>query len=403
MDMIDLESDTDEGLFAPTFALNGNGNGNGNGNKKDVSSSDAEDESSSDDDLLALRKRRRGNDGGAIKEAPQKRKEMAPLTQTDSEEESEEDDDEEDEEEETEESSSDFTTGDYTPPPYHDRPLTVKQFNKNKKIETILAHRPMKDDPNENEYLCKFLARSYHHVEWVDPGVIRIRFSAAKLDNYITKFVPETHGKKDAKKLAKTEEELEAEERERTGEYFDRSLLDAERIVAKGQDDSGEWHFLVKWEGTSYGDATWERADFIKSTLGLDVLIARFNERQVSSAAPNNYARQKMTPELLDNITASIRGSTFMNGCKLRDYQEKGVSWLTHNWIVKKNCILGDEMGLGKTVQVLIFFESLRRLQGIRGPFLVCAPLATLGHWHREAALWTDMNVISYLGILPFG
>ena len=32
------------------------------------------------------------------------------------------------------------------------------------------------------------------------------------------------------------------------------------------------------------------------------------------------------------------------------------------------------------------------------GPFLVVAPLSTLGHWQREFRAWTDLNVIVYHG-----
>lgn len=35
---------------------------------------------------------------------------------------------------------------------------------------------------------------------------------------------------------------------------------------------------------------------------------------------------------------------------------------------------------------------------GIKGPFLVIAPLSTIGNWQREAESWTDFNVIVYHG-----
>jgi chromodomain-helicase-DNA-binding protein 7 len=53
-------------------------------------------------------------------------------------------------------------------------------------------------------------------------------------------------------------------------------------------------------------------------------------------------------------------------------------------------------MGLGKTVQTMSVLEHLRTRCGTRGPFLVVAPLSTLGHWKREADEWTDMNAIYY-------
>lgn len=47
--------------------------------------------------------------------------------------------------------------------------------------------------------------------------------------------------------------------------------------------------------------------------------------------------------------------------------------------------------GLGKTAQSLATLEFQRQLLGIPGPFLVVAPLTTLGHWKRELETWTPM------------
>ena len=32
----------------------------------------------------------------------------------------------------------------------------------------------------------------------------------------------------------------------------------------------------------------------------------------------------------------------------------------------------------------------------LRGPFLIVAPLSTMGHWRREFENWTDANVCFY-------
>lgn len=49
------------------------------------------------------------------------------------------------------------------------------------------------------------------------------------------------------------------------------------------------------------------------------------------------------------------------------------------------------QMGLGKTAQSIAVLEYQRQVLGIRGPFLVVAPLTTLGHWSREIETWTGM------------
>lgn len=54
-------------------------------------------------------------------------------------------------------------------------------------------------------------------------------------------------------------------------------------------------------------------------------------------------------------------------------------------------------MGLGKTVQSIAFLQAVYDY-GIHGPFLVIAPLSTIGNWIREFDTWTDLNVIVYHG-----
>lgn len=52
------------------------------------------------------------------------------------------------------------------------------------------------------------------------------------------------------------------------------------------------------------------------------------------------------------------------------------------------NGILADEMGLGKTVQCIALLAHLVEW-GVRGPFLVVAPLSTLPNWLSEFKRFT--------------
>ena len=54
------------------------------------------------------------------------------------------------------------------------------------------------------------------------------------------------------------------------------------------------------------------------------------------------------------------------------------------------NGILGDEMGLGKTVQCIAFVALLMQ-NGVKGPFLVVAPLSTLPNWVSEFKRFSPM------------
>ena len=87
----------------------------------------------------------------------------------------------------------------------------------------------------------------------------------------------------------------------------------------------------------------------------------------------------------------------YKNGNTLREYQLEGVNWLTFCWYNGHNCILADEMGLGKTIQSITFIQEMVNY-GLNGPFLVIAPLSTIGNWQREFETWTDLNVITYHG-----
>ncbi len=46
---------------------------------------------------------------------------------------------------------------------------------------------------------------------------------------------------------------------------------------------------------------------------------------------------------------------------------------------------------------ILCFPIQFQRF-GVRGPFLVIAPLSTIVHWQREFEAWTDINAIVYHG-----
>ena len=57
-------------------------------------------------------------------------------------------------------------------------------------------------------------------------------------------------------------------------------------------------------------------------------------------------------------------------------------------------------MGLGKTVQSIAFLQQVGGV-GVRGPYLIIAPLSTIANWQREFETWVDMNVIVYHGTMP--
>ncbi|MCO5547372.1 hypothetical protein L7F22_000821 [Adiantum nelumboides] len=69
-----------------------------------------------------------------------------------------------------------------------------------------------------------------------------------------------------------------------------------------------------------------------------------------------------------------------------------------HNLQNHMNCILADEMGLGKTMQAVSMLQNLRVKRKLKGPFLVIAPVSTLGHWQREVESLTNLNCVVFSG-----
>jgi superfamily II DNA or RNA helicase len=265
----------------------------------------------------------------------------------------------------------------------------------------LLINRPVEVRRNwENlEYLARYKGLSYLHVEWVSSSLLREEGPWGKIKANRFLESPEAH------KMLEEEEERLAEGRDPPliESLFDEDFIIPERILAAEEvlvdDEETEtkkpvMYYLVKWKGLPYSDCAWETA----ADIGDDQLIESFLHFNTPPsdiiAATPRYDPQgrdyRPVEESLYKEPPTFKGRT------VRDYQVEGMNWMIHNWHYYRNCILADEMGLGKTVQTVTFLEHLRTRVGVRGPFLIVAPLSTLGHWKREFEQWTDMNAIYY-------
>mgnify|MGYP001238818861 CR=1 FL=1 len=148
-------------------------------------------------------------------------------------------------------------------------------------------------------------------------------------------------------------------------------------------------HYLVKWRSLPYEDCTWE--------LEADVDPIKIKDFVRWKDVPNNGKVVDKKRPRKSEWKEMPESPAYKNNNKLREYQLEGVNWLNFSWFNQRNCLLADEMGLGKTIQSLAWIHSIWEY-GIRGPFLVIAPLSTIPNWQREFELWTDMNVIVYHG-----
>uniref|UniRef100_A0A087Y061 DNA helicase n=1 Tax=Poecilia formosa TaxID=48698 RepID=A0A087Y061_POEFO len=175
-------------------------------------------------------------------------------------------------------------------------------------------------------------------------------------------------------------------------DIFNPDYVEVDRIleVAVTTDtETGEevTHYLVKWCSLSYEEATWELQEDLDPEK-----IREFEEIQKRPADLRHMERP--APDKWQKLE---RSRDYRNGNQLREYQLEGMNWLMFNWYNRKNCILADEMGLGKTIQSITFLYEIFNM-GIRGPFLIIAPLSTITNWEREFRTWTHMNVIVYHG-----
>uniref|UniRef100_A0A8B9TPG0 Chromodomain helicase DNA binding protein 9 n=1 Tax=Anas platyrhynchos TaxID=8839 RepID=A0A8B9TPG0_ANAPL len=175
-------------------------------------------------------------------------------------------------------------------------------------------------------------------------------------------------------------------------EPFNPDYVEVDRVleVSLCEDkDTGEpvIYYLVKWCSLPYEDSTWE--------LKEDVDQAKIEEfEQLQASRPDSRRLDRPPPNSWKKIEHSRE---YKNGNQLREYQLEGLNWLLFNWYNRRNCILADEMGLGKTIQSITFLYEIL-LSGIRGPFLIIAPLSTITNWEREFRTWTDLNVVVYHG-----
>lgn len=85
----------------------------------------------------------------------------------------------------------------------------------------------------------------------------------------------------------------------------------------------------------------------------------------------------------------------------MRNYQIEGLKWMMNLDQNGINGILADEMGLGKTIQTIALFAHLIEL-GVRGPFLIIAPLSTITNWCKEVKKFApELRAVLYHGSAP--
>ena len=71
---------------------------------------------------------------------------------------------------------------------------------------------------------------------------------------------------------------------------------------------------------------------------------------------------------------------------RLREYQQRGVSWLNYLENLGLNGCLADDMGLGKTIEVIARLIQEKNHNDSTAPTLLIVPTSVIGNWQKEIA-----------------
>lgn len=268
----------------------------------------------------------------------------------------------------------------------------------NRSIEPTLLSQLFTSEPdwNEMEFLIKWKGQSHLHCQWKSFSDLQNLSGFKKVLNYTKKAMEDVRHRN---RISREEIEVNDVSKEMDLDLI-KQYSQVERIIAdRISKDEGTGdvmpEYLVKWQGLSYAEATWEKD--VDIAFAQDI-IDEYKTREAAMAEQGKMVdvqrkKSKVSLRKLDEQPEWLKGG------KLRDYQLEGLNFLVNSWRNDTNVILADEMGLGKTVQSVSMLGFLQNAQQIHGPFLVVVPLSTLSNWAKEFRKWLpDMNVIVYVG-----
>jgi SNF2 family DNA or RNA helicase len=101
------------------------------------------------------------------------------------------------------------------------------------------------------------------------------------------------------------------------------------------------------------------------------------------------FDRTQTLAEMLDKLHDKSRLEVIADPAQLkgtlREYQKRGVSWLSYLEQLGLNGCLADDMGLGKTVQVIArLVQEQEQAEASLKPTLLIAPTSVVGNWRKE-------------------
>ncbi|MGB3513189.1 MAG: DEAD/DEAH box helicase [Microcoleaceae cyanobacterium] len=164
-----------------------------------------------------------------------------------------------------------------------------------------------------------------------------------------------------------------------------------DKLVAKDSplvEINGEWVELQPQDVRAANNFFATRQDQMALSLEDALRLATGDTQTVEKLPVVNFEAGGQLEELLDTLTNNrsleeIPTPKNFRG-ELREYQARGVSWLTFLERWGLGACLADDMGLGKTIQTIAFLLYQQEKDALEAPTLLVCPTSVLGNWERE-------------------
>ncbi|MCM1982413.1 DEAD/DEAH box helicase [Lyngbya confervoides] len=143
-----------------------------------------------------------------------------------------------------------------------------------------------------------------------------------------------------------------------------------------------------------------EMLEFWKANQGGEAKLSLLDLMQIAADPSSNIELDASRDRFMDELLGTLQNKSQLKPVgplpdfkgTLREYQDRGVAWLSYLESVGLNGCLADDMGLGKTVQVIARLVLERTPSQPRKkakptqvpPTLLIAPTSVLGNWVKE-------------------
>ena len=165
---------------------------------------------------------------------------------------------------------------------------------------------------------------------------------------------------------------------------------------------------LEESEGLAFIKNKWVAVDHEKLKLALEA-CDQVRDMAKDGLSLRDAMRLQLNPgKIFDNVTdgidVSVSNGTWLESvmgkleqperaghilpgkgfqAELREYQEKGLSWLHYLDSLNFGACLADDMGLGKTIQILAFLNLLSKKKNLPASLLI-VPASLISNWISE-------------------